>query len=100
MKQNSNDQFSGTDWLKLETAIELIGDLIALNTMRLDNALKSNSSDEIIIGIENELKQLIRERQQCYDVNSNNEVLIKVFSVYVPKLKKEMSDFNLNSSLT
>ncbi len=55
--------------------------------MQLDLAIKSNDST-IIESIENELKRLIQERQKCYDINSNNEIIVKVFEEYIPKLRR------------
>ncbi|MCE2995787.1 MAG: hypothetical protein ACK5RG_04940 [Cyclobacteriaceae bacterium] len=87
MKNTSNNSFVGTDWLILEIVIEAIGDMIAYNSMQLDLAIKSNDST-IIESIENELKRLIQERQKCYDINSNNEIIVKVFEEYIPKLRR------------
>jgi hypothetical protein len=87
MKNTSNNSFVGTDWLILEIVIEAIGDMIAYNSMQLDLAIKSNDST-IIESIENELKRLIQERQKCYDINSNNEIIVKVFEEYIPILRR------------
>ncbi|MBS1555265.1 MAG: hypothetical protein JSU09_10090 [Bacteroidetes bacterium] len=87
MKNTSSNSFVGTDWLILEIVIEAIGDMIAYNSMQLDLAIKSNDST-IIESIENELKRLIQEREKCYDINSNNEIIVKVFEEYIPKLRR------------
>lgn len=61
--------------------------LIAWNSMKLDKAIKSDASLEEIVIVENELEKLGKERQGCYDVNSNAQIITKVFAEFRPKLK-------------
>ncbi len=83
-----NAQFRGTDWLTLELAIEVIGDMIGYYSQSLHSAIERRSNAESVAKIEMELSKLCKERQKCYDSNSNQEVLIKAFAVYAPKLKE------------
>ena len=82
-------KFTGTEWLKLETAIEVIGDLIALRSSERYQAIENNQTASIIASLTKEIHQLGIERQACYDPLTNHEVIIKAFSVYAPLLKEQ-----------
>ena len=89
MKLNiGNSHFIGTEWLKLELAIDLIGDMIAFNSERLHIAIKSNADEDLIASIENELIKLGHERQRCYECNANDEIILKAHMVYGPELRQ------------
>ncbi|MFN7492663.1 MAG: hypothetical protein ACK5RG_07110 [Cyclobacteriaceae bacterium] len=85
--------FKGTDWLKLEIAIETIGDMIGYYSQELHKAIEKRADSKIISAIELELNNLGKERQMCYNVNSNQEIISKVLSEYVPKMR----EFNRSS---
>lgn len=58
------------DWLKLEIAIETIGDMIAFYNRQLCQDIMSKVKDnELIRDLTNKVDQLGRERQQCYVKN-------------------------------
>lgn len=80
--------FIGTDWLTLEIVIEVIGDLIGFYSQELHKAIESKADSKTITSIEVELNKLGKERQICYDANSNHEIISKVLLEYVPKLRE------------
>ena len=79
--------FIGTDWLKLETAIETIGDMVAHHTARLNQAIHSKAGKEEVTKISDEIGKLIQERTLCYDKDNNHDVIIKAYTIYGPFLK-------------
>jgi hypothetical protein len=81
--------FTGTEWLKLETAIEIIGDLIALRSSERYQAIENNQPASTIASLTKEIHQLGIERQTCYDTSTNHEIITKAFSVYAPLLKEQ-----------
>jgi hypothetical protein len=81
--------FRGTEWLKLETAIEIIGDMISYYSM-LDN--QPGNSEQMALEYYNKILQLGKERQGCYDSKNNSEIIIKAFTVYGPFLKSIRND--------
>lgn len=88
MTSPGNLSFFGTEWLKLELAIEIIGDMIALNSQRLHMAMAANEEATVISSIENGMIKLGQERQNCYDYDANEEFILKAFKEYVPELKR------------
>lgn len=83
-----NSAFVRTEWLRLELAIELIGEMIALNSERLHTAIESNEEARVISAIEDEILKLGQERQKCYDLSNNTEFISKAFLVYAPELRR------------
>lgn len=79
--------FHGTEWLKLETAIEIIGDLIAHHTARLNKAVLEGAEDHTLAQIEREIKRLSRERLECYNKDTNQLVIEKALTQYALLLK-------------
>ena len=88
METSSNGSFKGTDWLTLEIAIEVIGDMIGFYSQQLHLAIKDKADTETIASIEMSIKLLVDERRNCYNINSNQEVITKAFKVYAPKLRE------------
>lgn len=83
-----NSVFVGTEWLKLELAIEIIGDMIALNSQRLHMAMAANEEATVISSIEIKIIKLGQERQKCYDYDTNDEIILKAFKDYGPELRR------------
>lgn len=86
---DSQGRFHGTDWLKLETAIEIIGDMIAYYSSL--KAIPGVTSDEIN-EFNNKIIALGKERQGCYDISINDKIIIKAYTEYGPFLKSKMND--------
>ena len=79
--------FKGTEWTNLETAIEVIGDMIAYKSSLLHAALKAEKVDsQMISSLETEISHLGKERQACYNSETNQEIIIKAYTVYGPQL--------------
>lgn len=85
---NRNNGFIGTEWLKLETAIEVIGDMIAYRSMERYKAIENNESASLISSLTRQIHQLGYERQACYNHEANHELIIKAFTIYAPQLKE------------
>lgn len=92
MKKSRNTSFNGTDWLTLELAIEVIGDMIGFYSQQLHVAIENNDNSEAIAKLEMEIANLGKERQRCYDMNSNHEVIFKAFTVYSSHLRNISSN--------
>ena len=81
---DSQGRFYGTDWLRLETAIEIIGDMIAYYcSLRAKPGVTKEENEEYIM----QIISLGQERQQCYDIQISKEVIDKAYNVYGPFLK-------------
>ena len=77
-----------TDWLKLETSVEVIGDMIAHNCAKLYRLMHENPvNHEAILKVECELDRLGVERHQCYVTGENESIIDKAHFVYAPFLK-------------
>ena len=88
MTPANKSAFVGIEWIKLELAIELIGDMIALNSERLYMAIEANKGAMVISSIENEVTKLGQERQKCYDYDANEEIILKAFKEYGLELRR------------
>jgi len=85
-----NSSFKGTEWRKLETAIETISDMIADQIFRLNNALLLDSPrPDLVKDIRAEIKRLNQEIKLCYDSARNHDVLTKACTVYAPQLRRQ-----------
>lgn len=85
--KNVQTPFVGTDWLILETSIETIGDLISYHVASLDQAIRDGANEEVTLQIENEIRQLGRERQACYDARNNGPIIAKALIKYSRQLR-------------
>lgn len=81
---DSQGRFYGTDWLRLETAIEIIGDMIAYYSSL---KAKPGVTNQEIQEFNSNIISLGKERQQCYDIRISKEVIDKAYNVYGPFLK-------------
>ncbi len=80
--------FDRADWLRLETAIETIGDMIAYKCAQLHNALGLSPPDTASVEeINAEIRRLSKERLLCYDKDNNQEAITRAYTVYGPLLK-------------
>lgn len=89
---DAQGRFHGTDWLRLETAIEIIGDMIAYYC---SVELRSGKTKKEIAEYEMQIYLLGQERQRCYSYGENKEVIDKAYNVYGPFLKALMNEKKL-----
>jgi hypothetical protein len=80
-------------WLKLETAIEIIGDMIALYYGQLCEERREGKNLELIRELEGKVHVLVVERRQCYFEERQREMIDKAYNVYGPFLKN-LNDFD------
>ena len=86
---NDVNTFQGTDWFKLELAIEIIGDMIAHYIAELNRAVKSTPRDEDRVSqLLSEIDRFMDERTLCYDKDNNHAVIVKAFMVYAEKFRE------------
>ncbi len=88
MEQKSDKFFNGTDWMTLELAIEVIGDMIGFYSQQLHIAIKNKANSATITNLDMKIVNLGKERQMCYDRNSNSEIIFKALTVYACQLRK------------
>jgi hypothetical protein len=82
-------EFVPTDWLKLETAVEIIGDMIAYyHGMLCEERTKAKQDKAFVEELSTKVHQLCCERRQCYEEGKQIEVIAKAYEVYGPFLKK------------
>jgi hypothetical protein len=80
--------FNSKDWLRLETTIETIGDMIAYQCGRLNKALQLNPLDVALVEeINVQIKRLNKELLLCYNKDKNQGVIIMAYTIYGPQLK-------------
>lgn len=87
---DSQGRFHGTDWLRLETAIEIIGDMIAYYSSLEE---KPGITEEEAAECDRQIYLLGQERQQCYDISISKEVIDKAYNIYGPFLKARINEF-------
>lgn len=77
------------DWLELETAVELIGQMIAFN-MGLITAERKKTNPDLtrIADWRNRILELGQEQNDCYDSERKAQVIKKAYNQYVPFLKE------------
>jgi hypothetical protein len=87
MKENLS--FGNKDWLRLETTIETIGNMIAYQCAELYKVVNLDFPDAVVIKeIRAEIKRLNKELLLCYDKDQNPELIVKAYTVYGPLLRR------------
>lgn len=83
MTSPENLSFVGTEWLKLELAIEIIGDMIALNSHRLHMAMAANEEATVISSIENEIVRLVKKGRNATSTMPMRSISLKLLKSMV-----------------
>lgn len=83
-----------TEWLQLETAVEVIGQVIAyyVGQVAQERANKVPNLDRIQEW-EQKIKELGRERRACYRAATKETIIAKAYSVYAPFLQEQSSQY-------
>lgn len=75
-------------WLKLTTAVDIIGDMIAYYHGPLcEELVKADPDKSVIDELTNKVDELGQERRKCYKEGEQDEVILKAYTIYGPFLK-------------
>ncbi|MVM42098.1 hypothetical protein GO730_37895 [Spirosoma sp. HMF3257] len=83
-----------TEWLQLETAVEVIGQVIAFYVGQVAQERNQNAPNvDRIQEWEQKIKDLGKERRACYRAATKEAIIAKAYSVYAPFIQEQSNQY-------